>query len=300
MRSEHEMMQLILNTARSEEHVLAAYLKGSRTNPKVPKDIYRDFDVMYVVSDIDRFRNDTSWMNAFGTVVLKQEQDDAFGYGERFGLGNDPESYSWLLLFEDGNRIDIGIETLSVLRQGIHRNKLFLPLLDKIGCLPSLPPPTDEDFYVKMPSEKQYLGCCNEFYWCLCDVAKGIARDELPFAMSTYNTLVRDMLELMLTWYIGTYTNYSVSCGKQNKYLKNYLPPEFYQAYVATYTDGNYVHFWRSIDTSYQLFRKTALLVADCFQFPYPEQEEQASRDYVQTIQTGRLSQSSAPKQPSK
>lgn len=49
MRSDIEMMNTIMNIAESDERILAAYLKGSRTNPKVPKDIYRDFDVMYVV-----------------------------------------------------------------------------------------------------------------------------------------------------------------------------------------------------------------------------------------------------------
>lgn len=93
--------------------------------------------------------------------------------------------------------------------------------------------------YKKLSAVK-FHGCCNEFYWCLCDVAKGIARDELSFAMTTYNTLVRDMLETMLNWYMGTYTNNSVSSGKLHKYLKKYLPAAFYEEYVRTYPDGNY------------------------------------------------------------
>lgn len=286
MRTETEMMDLIIGLAKSDNRILSAYLKGSRTNPHVPKDRYQDFDVMYVVTETDSFIQDTSWMNHFGTVALMQEQDTDFGYGARFHIQNHyDESYSWLLLFDDGNRIDVGIELLPVMESGRNRNKLFLPLLDKTGCLPQLPPPTDEDFYIKKPSEKNFLGCCNEFYWCLCDVAKGIARDELPFAMTTYHTLVREMLEQMLDWYIGTYTDYSVSSGKLHKYLKKYLPPEFYEAYKKTYSDGEYEHLWASIHTACQLFRETALLVAQQFHFIYPEQEEQASQNYILRIQ---------------
>lgn len=40
MRSETEMMELILEGARQDQRVIAAYLKGSRTNPNVPKDPY--------------------------------------------------------------------------------------------------------------------------------------------------------------------------------------------------------------------------------------------------------------------
>lgn len=285
MRNEHEMLNLIINAAKSDDRVFAAYLKGSRANPNAPKDRYQDFDVMYVVQETESFIQDTSWMSQFGKVVLQQEQNEPFGYGERFGIQTRyEESYSWLLLFEDGNRIDIGVELLDVMKQGRNRNRLFVPLLDKIGCLSQLPPPTDADFYIKKPSDAQFRGCCKEFFWCLCDVAKGIARDELPFAMNTYNTLVRDMLETMLDWYIGTYTDFSVSSGKLHKYFKKYLPAEIYNAYIATYTDGSYAHFWDVIDTAYHLFRKTALLVAERFQFTYPEENEQASKQYVGSI----------------
>lgn len=178
MRNENEMLETIINTAKSDHRVLAVYLKGSRANPNAPKDIYRDFDIMYVVKETESFIKDTSWLNKFDKIVLKQEQNDYFGYGERFGIRNNyDESYSWLLLFEDGNRVDIGVEVLKVMEEGRNRNKLFVPLLDKIGCLPKLPPPTDEDFHIRKPSAEKFRGCCNEFYWCLCDVAKGIARD---------------------------------------------------------------------------------------------------------------------------
>lgn len=169
MRSETEMMELILEGARQDQRVLAAYLKGSRTNPNVPKDPYRDFDVMYVVTETESFRRDTRWLDRFGTILLKQEQGDELGFGERFGLRDCfDQLYSWLLIFGDGNRIDIGVETVEHMERGATRNKLFLPLLDKVGCLPKLPPPSDEDFHVKVPAEKRYLGCCTAFFSNIC------------------------------------------------------------------------------------------------------------------------------------
>ena len=80
MRSDQEIMELILHRAQSDPRILAAYLKGSRTNPNVPKDIYQDFDLMYVVTETESFRANPSWLEEFGPIILKQEQDDAFGY----------------------------------------------------------------------------------------------------------------------------------------------------------------------------------------------------------------------------
>lgn len=89
MRTEQEMMDLILETARQDSRVLAAYLKGSRANGNVPKDVYQDFDIMYVVKEVAPFRKNPAWLDVFGEVILKQEQDDDFGYGERFGIRGD-------------------------------------------------------------------------------------------------------------------------------------------------------------------------------------------------------------------
>ena len=45
MRSEKEMFELLISTARDDERILAAYLEGSRTVPQVPRDIFQDYDV---------------------------------------------------------------------------------------------------------------------------------------------------------------------------------------------------------------------------------------------------------------
>lgn len=285
MRMEKEMMGLIIQTAKEDDRVLAAYLKGSRTNPNVPKDRYQDFDVMYVVRETKSFIADPAWLGRFGKIILKQEQDDDFGYGDRFGIRSHYEqSYSWLLLFEDGNRIDIGVETVAAMEKGTNRNKLFLPLLDKAGCLPELPPPTDEDFHVAPPTAKQFRGCCNTFFWSLCDVAKGIARDELPFAMTTYHLPAHSMLQKMLGWYIGIHTGYSVSCGKLSKYFKKYLPEGIYLQYLKTYPDSSYAHFWDAIDASCALFHQTAQFVAERSGYPYPQGDEDGFYRYAGMI----------------
>ncbi len=36
MLTEKEMFHIIINTAKADDRVLAAYLKGSRANPNVP------------------------------------------------------------------------------------------------------------------------------------------------------------------------------------------------------------------------------------------------------------------------
>jgi len=52
MRSEQEVMDLILRVANADERIRAVLLVGSRANPAAPKDIYQDYDITYFVEDI--------------------------------------------------------------------------------------------------------------------------------------------------------------------------------------------------------------------------------------------------------
>lgn len=60
-RTETEMMNLILGTAKEDERVRTVILNGSRANPNVKKDIFQDFDIVYIVREMESFTCDHSW-----------------------------------------------------------------------------------------------------------------------------------------------------------------------------------------------------------------------------------------------
>ncbi len=75
MRSEKEMMEIILSTAKKDERIRAVYMNGSRTNPNVPKDIYQDYYILFVVTETDSFLADKDWIGGFGKPLIVQEPD---------------------------------------------------------------------------------------------------------------------------------------------------------------------------------------------------------------------------------
>lgn len=279
MRSEKEMFDLILNFAKNDERVRAVYIGGSRTNPNVKKDIYQDYDIVYVVTETKSFLDNKNWISVFGDIAIVQEPD-LVDVG--FGMEHDfNRSYTWLMLFKDGNRIDLGIKIKDEMLKEYTDDKLTVPLLDKDNCLPKIPPPTDKDYWVKRPTELQYASCCNEFWWCLNNVAKGIARDELPYAMWMFNVIVRNMLVKMVEWYIGVNTDFSVSAGKQGKFFKKYLPEELYEMYSKTYSDSDYNNFWASVFKACELFRTIAMTVSGHFGYTYNQSEDTNLTEYL-------------------
>jgi aminoglycoside 6-adenylyltransferase len=278
MRTEKEIFDLILDVAKSDERIRAVLLAGSRAVPTIPKDKYQDFDIAYFVSEVAPFYNNLIWIEQkFGKPSIMQ-LPELMSHPLLPPVGDG--HFAYLMIFDDGIRIDLSIASIPY----VEDEEPAVILLDKDGCLPIKPSATDRNWYIEPPTENLYRDCCNEFWWCLNNVGKGIARDELPYVMEMYNHYVRDMLNQMVEWFIGVNHGFSLSTGKMGKYFKKYLPVEHYEMYVKTYPDGEYQHIWSSVFTSCMLFRHLAQAVGSHFGFNYNQSEDTYILAYLHEI----------------
>ena len=76
MRSEREMLDLILDTAQRDERVRAVIMNGSKVNPNAPKDFFQDYDVVYIVTEKESFLADPGWIKVFGELMILQLPDE--------------------------------------------------------------------------------------------------------------------------------------------------------------------------------------------------------------------------------
>ncbi len=279
MRSAQEMFDLILDTARKDERIRAVILNGSRANPSAPRDIFQDFDIVYVVTELDSFKQDPAWVDCFGERIIMQLPDDM--------VDPPPEensSYAYLMQFADGNRIDLTLYPISLLDKMGEDSQSVL-LLDKDGLLTPFPPPSDRDYWPQPPTAKAFADCCNEFWWVSPYVAKGLWRGEITYAKFMLDQAVREQLMKMLTWYIGVKTQFARSPGKLGKYFPQYLEPEMWARLLKTYADADVNHNWKALFVMGELFRETAVAVATQFNFDYPHQDDQRVTAFLQQIQ---------------
>lgn len=282
MRKESEMFDLILGVARNDERIRAVYMNGSRTNPNVTKDIFQDFDIVYVVTETTSFIKDEQWINIFGNIIMVQEPDRL---DKGIGIDRDfTRSYAYLMLFDDGNRIDLQIETKEFMYEGYISDRLTVPLLDKDNCLPDALPPSDIDYHIKRPTQGQYISCTNNYWWCLQNVAKGIWRDHLPYAKLMFFHTTRGSLDQMVSWWIGLQHDYKISVGTMNKYYGKYLPQNYWEMYKKTYSNSDYNNIWGSIFVACELFRTLGREVGEGLNFTYPEQDDHNMTEYIHHI----------------
>lgn len=271
MRSEQQMLDLILETARNDDRIRAVVLNGSRANPNAPKDIFQDFDIQYIVKDVAPFKRNLEWIQQFGEMMILQLPDDMQDPPP------DPEdaaSYGYLMQFADGNRIDLGIVPVD-LYLAEPKDSLSILLLDKDGIIEPFPPPDERDYFPQPPTAKAFDDCCNEFWWVAAYVAKGLWRQEILYAKCMHGEIVRNQqLMKMLTWHIGWKTGFQINPGKLGKYFQKYLEPELWEMLLRTYSDASYENTWNALFVTCDLFRKIALPIAEHYGYEYPIEDD--------------------------
>lgn len=276
MRSEKVMLDLITETARRDPQIRAAYLEGSRANPNVPKDMFQDYDVVYVVKDTRPFIEDRGWIDRFGDRLYMQYPQDG-----PYCVSQTDRCYGWLMQFADGPRLDLHVCTPDYIHDSM---ELYKTLVDKDGILPGREMVSDEIYWVKRPSQEEFLCTCNEFWWCLNNVAKGLWRGEMPYVMDMVNLYIRPMLTRLLEWKIGADTGFSVNVGKCAKYMDRYLPEDLYHRYLRTYSPASAQAVWDSVFIMCSLFDEIAMEVSIKLDFPYDSEEAAGSTGYLRSV----------------
>ena len=167
MRTETEMLDVILQTAETIQ-VEAVAISGSRTNQKIQRDEFQDYDLVYVVDDIDNLTSDLSWLDQFGKRIIEQEVT----------LGH---RRLYLMLFEDGNRIDLTLCPKDHIQEWVESEADFTVLEDPKGLfVPHSPSP--ERFWTSPASETDFEKSYNEFWWVSAYVVKGICRKQIIYS----------------------------------------------------------------------------------------------------------------------
>ncbi|MBW8351574.1 aminoglycoside 6-adenylyltransferase [Bacillus sp. IITD106] len=279
MRSKQEMMDLGMNFALHCEKIRLFTLEGSLTNKNIPKDEFQDYDFSYFVTDIEFFKKSDEWLDYFGKRIMMQKPEAMELFPAE--LGN---WFSYLMIFEDGTKMDLTLIPLDEYEDYFQNSDgLVEVLLDKDNLIKEPVIASDQKYRIQKPSNQSFDDCCNEFWFTATYVAKGLARKEILFAIDIMNGYFRPNLLTMLRWKIGIETNFSLSIGKSDKFLKKYVSDSTWSTLLSTYDMGSYEKMWDALYTSFELFRETSLHIAETLGYTYPDYDEKVSR-YVDEI----------------
>ena len=266
MRTETGMLDLILQTAKTIQ-VEAVALSGSRANPKAPKDEFQDYNVVYVVDDLDNLTSDLSWLDQFGKRIIEQEV--ALNHRRLY-----------LILFEDGNRIDLTLCSKEYIKEWVDSEADYTVLKDDKGLFESYPP-SPKRYWTNPASETDFEKSCNEFWWVSAYVVKGICRNQIIYAIDHLYGICQQEFLKILAWQVASDKG-TVNVGKNYKYLFNYLPAEKEKDFSNLLDFSSLDKITQSLFATMQLFHQEAQNLAQKMGFDYDKEVAEKMMRYAE------------------
>ena len=267
MRTETEMFDVILQTAKVLQ-VDAVAMSGSRTNPKAPKDEFQDYDVVYIVEDLDGLIADISWLDQFGKRII--EQHNVLDH-----------RHLYLMLFEDGNRIDLTLCPKDQIQEWVENEADFTVLEDPKGLFESYSP-RPERFWIHPASEMDFEKTCNEFWWVSAYVVKGICRKQVIYATDHLYGICQQELLKVLAWQVASDRG-KVDIGKNYKYLFNYLPAEKKKEFSNLLDFSSLDKITHSLLATMQIFHQEAQSLSQKMGFEYDREVAEKMIQYAES-----------------
>ena len=266
MRTETEMLNRILQTGKTLQ-VKAVAMSGSRTCPNVPKDEFQDYDVVYIVDDLDNLTSDLSWLAYFGKRIIEQE----------VSLGN---RRLYLMLFEDGNRIDLTLCPKEYIQEWVDSESGFAVLEDPENLFEAYFPNL-ERYWITSATETDFEKACNEFWWVSAYVVKGICRKQVIYATDHLYGICQQELLKVLAWQVARDKG-TVDVGKNYKYLFNYLPTEKEKEFSDLLDFSSIEKLTQSLYATMKLFHQEAQFLAQKMGFDYDKEVAEKMIEYAE------------------
>ena len=264
-RSEAQMLRLILQTSETLK-IEAVALSGSRTNPKALQDEFQDYDVVYVVDDLDNLTSDLSWLDRFGKRLI--EQYNVLGHRRLY-----------LMLFEDGNRIDLTLCPKEHIQEWVDSEAEFIVLEDSKGLFEPYSP-SPQRFWTSPARAIDFEKACNEFWWVSAYVVKGICRNQVIYATDHLYSICQQELLKILAWQVVSDRG-KVDIGKNYKYLFNYLPAEKEKEFSALIDFSSLDKITQSLLVTMQFFHQEAQFLAQKMGFDYDKEVAEKMMRYA-------------------
>ena len=266
MRTEAEMLNLILQTAKTIQ-VEAVAMSGSRTDKTAPKDEFQDYDVVYVVDDLDNLTSDLSWLDQFGTRIIEQEV--ILGHRRLY-----------LMLFEDGNRIDLTLCPKDHIQEWVDSEANYTVLKDEKGLFESYTT-SPQRYWTSLASPIDFEKACNEFWWVSAYVVKGICRKQVFYATDHLYGICQQELLKILAWQVASEKG-AVDIGKNYKYLFNYLPAEKEKEFSSLLDFSSLDKITQSLFATMELFHQEAQFLAKKMGFDYDKEVAEKMIEYAE------------------
>lgn len=272
MNITHPYRDAILDWSQREDAIRALVVTGSQARLDDTTDNYSDLDVQVIATDIRRYIEDDSWLDALGEVWI------------RFPLHHDtPYRLVW---FSGGVKVDFQFLELDAIQGDQLTDEYtrgYQILLDKDDLFRDLPPSPRYFPQAPPPSAAEIQAVINEFWFEAIHVAQFIRRREYWVVKHRDWTMKSDLLR-MLEWRARLVCPEPVNTGLLGRRIAHWTDQETYAAVQRIWAGWDALALWDALLVQLELFSRLSLELASALQFTYDESRYREIDAYIRQL----------------
>jgi aminoglycoside 6-adenylyltransferase len=281
---EQDTIRRFVEWGEARPSVRAMILTSSRAVPNAPVDVFTDYDLILVLTDVLPYFEDRGWLGDFGPVLVVHR--------DPLKDENGAAQAGYITQYENGLKIDFTLWHIERLRTIAAASDLpdefdagYRVILDKDGLTADLKPPTYKAFIPKPPSQAEYDAMIESFFLDCIYTAKYLWRDDVMAAKHLLDYYIKqDYLRPMLEWRSEIDHGWSVKPGPFGRRLKQWLRPDLWEALANTYAGAELDENWQALFRTVELFRRVAVEVGGYLGYAYPHDLERRVIAYIHKV----------------
>ena len=280
---EKAVLAKFISWAENKPDIRAVLLTSSRTKPNAELDEFSDYDVIFVADDIKPYRENESWLEEYGKVLVVYRDPIEIRFGH--------ERFIDVTQYENGLKIDFTLWPVELLKTVVKMEQLpdyiddgYKVLLDKDGLTRGMKAPSCRAYIPNPPTEAEYQAFVEGFFYDIPYAVKQIRRGDI-FALKLTVYYMRDIkLRRLLEWKIEIEHKWSLKSGYFGKGLQKYLTPTLLQEWDTIHFGAGAKNNWESLFKILRLFGEVAREVGKELGYIYPEDMDKRMRMYLQNV----------------
>ena len=268
--NKNNLILKISNYFKAKDEFKILVLNGSMADPNVIQDEFQDIDFSLLTSSVTKASEEIQSYNLFHNSILLTAENDI----------KTVHHSSIRILMESGVEIGFNIyDNFELFSKEI--NKYVVLLFNTSNEKIDFSPPKNRPFHVDKPPEVEFAQLIFDIYWAVVDVNKGVKRNHFIYAKHKFDTILQPKMKKLITWYVRDLNDWNVSLGAQGKRIKEYLEPNLYMDYLATYSGNSVKDIFKSLVNSIGFVEDIGCRLAKSLGYKFPSEVGIRIRAYL-------------------
>lgn len=279
MDSYENIMEKMVSYAIHSELIQVMLLFGSRARVKNIADKYSDYDIIFLVKDVDYFLNTDQWLNQIEKYYISfQEPTAAYGQERRvfFGDARDVD-----FLFYDVRESE-SLVADSTIQAFLSRG--YKILVDKIDFKGVLERNKSFEEIEMIFSEKEFINLANTFWFHSVWSVKKLLRGEIWSAKSCVDGYMKDLLRQMLEWYSKAVNSKEFDVWHDGRFLDRWVDENIKKQLKTAYGTYDAVDILRAMTNTMRIFSEVSSKTAAILNFDYSKDAETYAVEQIEKL----------------